>query len=287
MLLSEAISAFLSHMEAIDRSPMTIMGHSVVLNLFQKYIESVFNGPAYVEEITVADIEKYMLSLKTERRNCPGTRSMKLMAIRSLYKFLVKKVVVTHNVAIEVDVVKVPQKERCYLSEAEVETLANSIRHPLVKLIVRFLYFTGLRVRECVSLTLSDVDLENKSVNVRFGKGRKQRRIPLSDKIVPLLLDYKNNWRPYTKNDAFFASKLTGKISPCTINSVLFKAAKDLGWEKPASCHILRHSFASRLVKKNVNIVQIQQLLGHSNLAITSRYTHVNTEQLEQAINEI
>ncbi|SKC57252.1 Site-specific recombinase XerD [Maledivibacter halophilus] len=86
-------------------------------------------------------------------------------------------------------------------------------------------------------------------------------------------------------SDNFFATKKTGSLSAAYVNRVLNDTTKKLRWNKNISAHILRHSFASNLIKNGVNLVHVQKLLGHSNLKVTSVYTHANMEDLNRAIN--
>lgn len=161
----------------------------------------------------------------------------------------------------------------------------GAIDHDLIQLVVLVLYLTGLRISECLSLTTDTVDLDQKVIHVVAGKGNKDRLIPISDKLLPLLQHYLEHERPDTDSNLFFCTKKTGKLSDVYVNRVLADAVKKLGWKKKVTAHILRHSFASQLVKKDVNLVQIQKLLGHSSLKVTSIYTHSNLEQLSVAVN--
>ena len=150
-----------------------------------------------------------------------------------------------------------------------------------------FLANTGLRISECLSLTLDDVDLDKSMIRVIQGKGGKDRNVPINQTLLPLLKDYRNNWRDAYGSDLFFATKKSGSLSNSYINTVIRNTVKKLGWKKQVSCHTLRHSFASSLVKKKVGLVEIQKLLGHSSLKVTSVYTHVDMDQLNEAVNAL
>lgn len=165
------------------------------------------------------------------------------------------------------------------------EELLKVIEHPLINLVVRTLYNTGLRISECLDLTIDTVDLENKVIHVIAGKGNKDRIVPISDKLYAYLKSYVDTDRPTVETDNFFATAKTGKLSPQYVNLMLAIATKTLGWNKKVTCHILRHSFASRLVEQDVNLVQIQKLLGHSSLKVTSIYTHSSIDKLKSAVN--
>ncbi|SHJ37082.1 Phage integrase family protein [Parasporobacterium paucivorans DSM 15970] len=180
-----------------------------------------------------------------------------------------------------------PKKERNYLTEEEVDATIEEIDNNLIRLMATFLFNTGLRISECLNLKMNAVDFKKRIIHVRQGKGKKDRVVPMNNKLYDLLLDYRDNWREAYTSDNFFATRRTGSISYSHVNSTIRKAAKQAGINKQVSCHILRHSFASALVKKNVGIVQIQKLLGHESLAVTSIYTHTNTEALSDAVNAL
>ncbi|WP_342404966.1 tyrosine-type recombinase/integrase [Brevibacillus sp. FSL K6-2834] len=284
MLLSQAIQQFDQYLSAIDRSEETRSGYQKDLTQLHRFLEERYNCPPYLEDIQLADLEAYLSWLKEEKGYAPASRSRNLYTLRSFYNYCYKKELVVRNIALSLENIKLPHKERQYLSEEEVNELVQAIDHDLIRLVVKFLYFTGLRISECLNLTVDDVDLERQMVHVRGGKGNKDRVVPLSEKIVPPLRAYLEKKRPQG-TDRFFATEKTGKLSAVYVNSVLADATTKLGWKKTVTAHILRHSFASQLVKKDVNIVNISKLLGHSSIKVTSVYTHANTNQLKEAVS--
>ncbi|MGG3162161.1 MULTISPECIES: tyrosine-type recombinase/integrase [unclassified Geobacillus] len=285
MLFVEARQKFLVGLVAQDKSQETINGYDKDLGMVQRFLESKYNCQIYLEDIKTQDIEDYLLMLKEEKGYQPASRNRHLNTLRSFYKYATKKGWVKDNPTLPLEQVKVPRKERQYLTEEEFFQLLEVIDHQLIQLVVRFLYFTGLRISECLNLTIDDVNLEEGWIHVRQGKGNKERFVPISSKLKPYLEDYKENWRVETDSNIFFATKKTGRLSDVYVNRVLAEATAKLGWKKKVTCHILRHSFASQLVKKNVNPVNIQKLLGHADLKTTSVYVHANQEQLAEAVN--
>jgi integrase/recombinase XerD len=179
------------------------------------------------------------------------------------------------------------QVERTYLTEEEVVILTEELDHPLIQLVVKTLYYTGLRISECIHLTLDDVNFERNWIRVIEGKGGKDRTIPMNLKLKELLADYKENWRAEVETPYFFCTFKSGKLHRNYVNLVIRQALKRLDWNRKITAHTLRHSFASNLVKKEVNIVKIQKLLGHSSLTTTSVYTHTNLVELEDAVNHL
>jgi len=285
MLFSETAEKFYDYMASIERSPRTIELYTMDLGYIRRFLEERKNGPVYIEDITQEDLEAFMRNVKEVKQYSANTRSNYFYTLRSLYAFAYKKGLVERNIAASMDFMRMPKKERTYLTKKEVEATIDCIHSPLIGLIARFLFNTGLRISECLNLTLDDVDFEKRSIHVRQGKGRKDRMVPINNTIYGLLLDYRENWRDAYGSDFFFATRKSGSISYSYVNGTIRNAAKKAGIKKPVSCHILRHSFASALVEKNVNLVQIQKLLGHESLAVTSIYTHTNMEALSEAVN--
>jgi integrase/recombinase XerD len=131
------------------------------------------------------------------------------------------------------------------------------------------------------------VELKNKVIKVRQGKGNKDRSIPINDKLHQELTAYLKDHRPLVSSDRFFATSKTGTLSRQTINHELEVTTTKLGWSKHVTAHILRHSFATSLVRNNAPLPAVQKLMGHSDLRVTSRYIHQNMDQLHQAVNLI
>jgi integrase/recombinase XerD len=284
LLLTESIEAFKKYMETMDRSKETIRGYSMEMAVFNRFLEKKNNGPVYLTEVNEQDMEDYLLHLKI-KGDAPASRSRSLYILRSFYNFCYKKDLVLKNLGVKLEPIKVPQKERCYLTEEEVNELLTAIDNPIIHVVVQTLFMTGMRISEALNLTLQDVDMEKKVILVREGKGKKSRIIPISKKLHFHLVNYLSNVRPKVENNRFFATKKTGSLSDQHVNGIIRGATEKLGWNKNVTCHILRHSFASNLIKHDVNLVKVQKLLGHSSLKTTSIYTHSNLEELAKAVN--
>lgn len=287
MLLKMVAQNFLQNLSTIGRSEETISGYRKDLTFFARFLENKYNCEAYIDEITTNDIEDFLYFLKEKRGYAPASRSRNLHTLRSFFTYAHKKELVIRNVALSVERITIQHKERTYLTEEEINRLVHAIDHDLIRLVVRVLYMTGLRISECLNLSLDSVDLEHRVIHVIAGKGNKDRLIPISQRLLPHLTQYLNHERPKTSSHLFFCTQKTGKLSSVYVNKEITEAVKRLGWKKKVTAHILRHSFASQLVKKEVNLVQIQKLLGHSSLKVTSIYTHTNLDQLSEAINTL
>lgn len=287
MWWSEAISLFLANLDSKECSPGTLRTYQKNLTQFISYLEAQWNGPVELSEVSASTIDQYLQDLKHVRQHRAATRANVYHTLRSFYRFAVKRGWLDRNPMEDVDPVRVPERERTYLLPEEVNALIDTIDSPLVQFTVLFLYHTGLRISECVHLTLDQVDLEQRVVHVIAGKGGKDRTVPLSHRLADRVAHYLRYERPLVPTNRFLVTAKTGALSANYVNDVLRKAAKELGWERHVSAHTLRHSFASELVRQGVNIVQVQKLLGHRNVAVTSIYAHAHPDDLAQAVEKL
>lgn len=284
--LKSAINQYEEYLVNTEKSKETIIGYRNQLKKMESYLLEKFNYPPYLQDITLTNLEEYLGNQLTAGL-AQASRSRCYHIIRAFYNYCYKKELVERNIALSLEPIKVKRKERTYLTEDEVAALIKEIESELVKIVVTSIYYTGMRISECTKLKLKDVDLESKVIHVIEGKGNKDRNIPISDKLYGILADYVENKRLKVDSDYFFCNKRSGKISTQHVNRQINEAVQRLKWEKHVSAHILRHSFASRLVQKGVNLVRIQKLLGHSDLRVTSIYTHTSQNELRQAVNVI
>lgn len=243
------------------------------------------NGLVYLEDTVLQDLEDFMIYEK-ERGRSSASRSSTLYILRSFYNYACKKELCEKNLAVLLEPVKVQQKERDYLTEQEFEELARAIRQPVVRTVVQAMFYTGGRITEMVRLKLEDVDMENNVLHIIAGKGNKDRDIPISLKLHKILVHYLKHIRqPEKETDRFFTTVTTGQVSNNYVNECIRNAVSKLGWEKEVSAHVLRHSFSSNLLAKGASVVSIQKLLGHSSLAVTTRYLHQDKNTLYEAVN--
>lgn len=288
ILLETAIEQFLVFLENKDASTHTVVNYKSVLTKLQNYLEGIeFNGACYMDEIQLEHLENYFRYRK-EQGNCSKTRKNIQIILRSFYRFACEHDLIDTNITLKLSPIKAPKKERIYLTEEESALLIDTIENPCIKVIAMTIYYSGLRVSEIEHLLLTDVDFHLDEIHVIQGKGKKDRTIPLHPVLKDAMIHYIENDRNPV-SDRFFSSKNSGKISACYINDIIMTAASKAGIYKKSNvtAHILRHSFASRLVKHHCDIVSIQKLMGHTDLKTTSIYLHLNKEELKKAIYSI
>lgn len=282
MLFKKCLEKYKSYLEDLDRSIKTIEGYYIDLRFFMNYLEEKFNGDVYLEDVTIEDIEGFLKYLKDERSYKPASRKRVSSAIKTFFTFAYKKDYCNVDLASKIESIKVVVQERDYLTEDEAVKFIEAIDHELVKVITYTMFYAGLRVSECSNLKNKDVDLENRVIKVIQGKGAKDRTIPIGDKLFDILSAY---MEVKLDSDYFFATPQTGRISRIRITAVIRETRRRLKWDKKIGSHTFRHSFASHLVSKDANIVSVSKLMGHSDIKVTSVYTHASKEMLEDAIN--
>ena len=165
------------------------------------------------------------------------------------------------------------------LTKDEVRNLLSMTKNFKHKLLMEMMYSSGLRVSECVSLKIDDLELDEKMGTVRSGKGRKDRLIILSDALIKDVKEYLSKRKD---NNPFLFPVKDRHISVRMAQDTVKENAKKAGIKKKVFCHALRSSFATHLLESGTDIRIIQELLGHSNLQTTQRYTKVSTEQLKK-----
>ena len=182
-----------------------------------------------------------------------------------------------------VDDIKNPKKGKklpTVLTKEEVRALIKAGKVGRDRLIIEFLYSSGCRVSEAVSMKITDLNLKERLAKVRGGKGNKDRIIVLSQKWISSLKRYLK--RRKIPSEYIFSKKNGKPISVDTIQRIIRDSTEKAGIPKKVTPHALRHSFATHLLDNGENIRKIQELLGHSNLNTTQIYTKVSVEGLKK-----
>lgn len=163
------------------------------------------------------------------------------------------------------------------LSKKEIEFLIAQTANKKHQLMLGLSYAAGLRVSEVVSLRVKDIDLDQMTVTIRQGKGRKDRISVISPRLVD---DLRVLIGSRGLNELIFESERGGKLTTTTAQKVFQQCLARAGIKKPATFHSLRHSFATHLLENGVDVRYVQELLGHANIRTTQIYTHVTNPAL-------
>lgn len=242
------------------------------------YLYNVKNFLVFIEkdpkEVDESDAKRYIAHLISDLKFKPSSTNLALSSLKFFYNEILQ------NRAFNgVRAPKLEKKLPTVLTKHEIKKILDVIKNKKHKLLVEFMYSSGLRVSECVSLKIDDLDLAEKMGKVKHGKGNKERYFILSDNLILHLNDYLSK----KKDNSPYIFSINGR--PITIRwtqKVVKEAAKRAGIKKRVFCHALRSSFATHLLEAGTDIRVIQELLGHSNLSTTQIYTKVSTQQLKK-----
>lgn len=236
-----------------------------------------------IEEIDRIFINSYIRELK-ERNLAPTSVIRKVASLRGFFKWATSMEILKKNPASTLEQPKIPQKLPKVISLSEVEKILHSGLNELQSVIVELLYSCGLRVSELVNLKINDIDLNSKYVRC-FGKGSKERIIPIGKKAIEVL----ENYFPI-RNLVLKKNNLTTKsllisddgrlLNRQDIYSFIHARGKIIN--KNISPHTLRHSFATHLLENGADLRVVQELLGHSDVSTTQLYTHISKKRLKE-----
>jgi site-specific recombinase XerD len=206
-----------------------------------------------------------------------------LAAVRSFFTVLHENTIIAGNPAETVQRAKKEEKEPAVLFRNEYKALLFEARGDVrdFAILVTFLE-TGIRVGELVSLRVNDVDLENRTMTVRQGKGKKDRSIPLTEQTVKALQEYltiRATW-DIIDQDILFIAKNGTSMDVRTVRHLVHKYVTDAGIKKQASVHTLRHTYGSHKVANGMSIPALQELMGHKRKETTFKYVHLANSNL-------
>lgn len=258
-------------------------------------INSIIN-PSFFETLTLQDFYSYLSYLDNEKNDAASTRSRKISAIKSFYKYLYSEIeVINSNVSEKLSNPKISQRQPVYLTLTETERLLDTINNEKNEflrsrdLAIVFTFLTtGMRLSELVSINIADI--VNDHFNI-IGKGNKERTVYLTDNCLQLIYSYIIVRAKYIGDkdiDALFISTRKKRISNRAVQSTIDKYLKKAGFDTSVySTHKLRHTAATLMYKYgNVDIRALKDILGHSNVSTTQIYTHLDDDDLKNAVNK-
>lgn len=230
------------------------------------------------KEINTQDIRGYVEDLADAGRSA-STMNTAYNALKFYFEKILRR-----KFFMSVPRAKMPKTLPTCLTKEEVAAILKSVDNVKHKLILATLYSSGLRVSEVTRIKIKDLDFERKLLNVRGAKGAKDRVTLLSEKVIGVLKSYVNNKQA---SDYLFADRNGGKLTERTVQKIFADALVKSGLKKQASCHTLRHSFATHLLESGTDIRYIQVLLGHARLETTQIYTKVAGTALQKITNPL
>lgn len=277
-----------------NMSPETIRAYEKDLHQFLRFFSRDDGSQLNPAKLDALQLREYLSYLK-DKNYQKTTVVRKLATIRSFYKCLLRKGIVSTNPLADIPTPKVEKKVPHFLSTDEVERLlnapqGNSFQSVRDRAILETLYSTGLRVSELTALNVSDLDMSSEVIKAR-GKGDRDRIVPLGSFALQALRRYEET-RSQVPNinekdpDALFLNRFGDRLSSRSIRKIIDKYIKITGMSEKTSPHTLRHSFATHLLNRGANLRTVQELLGHKHLSTTQIYTHISTDAVKEAYEE-
>ncbi len=294
MLLQELTDEFLIYISSVrDLSENTVMGYKNDLEHLKEFLTPTLD----ITSITKENL-KLCIGQLSKRHSSNASINRFIAAMRSLFAYAHKFGYLEKNPALEIKTVKLSKKVPCFMTKAEVDTLCNepekneilwaSRDHALFEM----LYSSGCRISEITNLCLSDF-LNGYDRAVVTGKGDKQRIVYFSDEAKAALKLYLADRKKVMEEngtvgttDRIFISQRGRPLSVRGINYIITRYSGAEGTNHHVNPHAFRHTFATTMIGNGADVRLVQEMLGHSSISTTQRYTHITTEKLIETYNK-
>ena len=260
----------LRDMQIRGLSPRTQETYLACVRQFVRYVR---RAP---DQITAEDIHRYQAYLTNDRQVSSSYFNQSVSAIKYFYRVTLPRPWGDEAIPRQKQERRLPQ----VMSAEEIDRLLNAVPNLKHRAMLMAAYAGGLRLSEVLNLKVSDIDSREMVIRIDQGKGKKDRYVMLSERLLETL---RANWpisRP--RNFLFPGEDGTKPLHPTALQKAFHTARRVAKIDKPVSVHTLRHSFATHLMADGVDLRRIQRLLGHSSLATTEIYTHVAGDYLKQ-----
>ena len=276
------IDKFLNHLKIEKNySDHTLTNYKVDLKEFEDFI--ITQRAKDIKDIDYFVLRKF-LSVLTEKNLHKRSLSRKISTLKSFFKFMLKEGEIKENPATSLIYPRLDKPLPKFLTEEQMlKVLAlpkgDDVMTLRDKAILEFLYSTGARVSELVSLKKENIDLISGIVKVK-GKGRKERLLPLGEPAIASIREY---FDKRTDNNPFFLiNKRTKTLTDRGVRLIVDKYIKKGALALKISPHTFRHSFATHLLNRGADLRSLQELLGHSSISTTQVYTHLTIDALKK-----
>ena len=299
MRIAETLDKFKAYLEAKARTERTVETYLKCVDLFAKWLKK--KDIEKITDITRSLIDEYQvdLSIKSEYTKSYlslRTQHGKLCALKKYFEFLHKRGLIDINPTSHIDLPRVPKSPPSnFMTYKEVISILKAANtKDLIGLrdraILELLYSVGIRNTELRSLSVNDIDFNNELIRI-YGKGRKERTIPIGKVALDYIYEYMQKVRPFLSNpkrptDTLFLSKNGTKLMIDKLPDIINKYKARTSVKKRINAHTFRHSFATHLLLKGIDLRSLQELLGHSSLETTQIYTHLNLKDLKRAYSK-
>jgi site-specific recombinase XerD len=275
----KAIAACNAHILPKVKQQLILLAYSAstqktYINEVSIFLQNIGNRNA--DTLTTDNLKAYLQYCFDKLKLSENTIHSRMNGLKFYYEQVLKK----GTLFWEIPRPKKPLQIPGIFSKEDIEIILKSIANVKHKTMLVLSYSAGLRVSEITKLAINDIDSKRMVITIKDGKGKKDRIIPLSKTALLHLRNYFKAYRP--KKYLFEGQVLDTKYSDRSIQLILQAAKKVAGITKKGSIHALRHSYATHLLDKGIDITYIQKLLGHNDLKTTLRYLHVTIKDLHK-----
>ena len=253
--------------------------HNICPKTARRYIKWVADFAQHFhtspEHLGPEHVRSYLLHLIQERKLSWSVHKEARQALKFLYRVTLGREEVVEKVACP----KAPMKLPVVLSTDEMARFLDALGNPKHRAVLMTAYAGGLRLSEVARLRVEDIDSARMVIHVRQGKGRKDRDVMLSPRLLAVLREY---WKINRPKPYLFPGRHPDRpMSVRTVQMVCGRALKASGLSKHVRMHTLRHSFATHLLESGTDLRTIQALLGHHSFSTTAKYLHITTATLQ------
>lgn len=270
----DKIRSFKNWMRSRRYSESTIGTYTDALKLFLRFYSDKPIGEITNEDLIIFNNE-YILKNKLSTSH----QNQVVNAVKLFFRTL-------ENKKLNPDLVHRPKKEKTLpnvLSKEEVKLILDANSNVKHKAMLSLVYSCGLRCGELLNLRPENIDSKRKLVIIKQAKGRKDRIVPLSDKILELLRNY---WKAYLPKNYLFEGQFSGTMyDERSLQKVLKNSLSKAKINKPVTLHWLRHSYATHLLENGTDLRYIQEMLGHRSSKTTEIYTHVSNKSIQKIVS--
>ncbi|MBA4239578.1 MAG: integrase [Sphingobacteriaceae bacterium] len=270
----EKITEFKNWMQSKRYSSSTINTYSDSLQTFLRYYQT-----KTIEEITNDDLIVFNNQYILANQLSASLQNQVVNAVKLFFRSVV-------NRQIDPEFIHRPKTQKLLpnvLSKEEIKLILNTLGNVKHKAMLSLLYSCGLRRSELLTLKLTDIDSKRHLIVIRQSKGKKDRIVPLSEKILELLREYYIAYKP--KLWLFEGQDKKSAYDESSLANVLKQALEKSKIKKPVTLHWLRHSYATHLLENGTDLRYIQEILGHSRSSTTEIYTHVSDLSIRKVIS--
>ena len=293
MQLSQAVEEYLSYIESVR----TLSQNTVIAckNDLTQFAAMPFIGPEKeMSEIEIEDLKQCVGFLSKQKRSAASINRF-ISSVRSLFSYCRKFGHLKVNVAFDLKTVKNPKKLPRFMTGAEVDRICKEpeinelLWETRDKALFEMLYSSGCRASEIASLTLDDMSADFSSAMVT-GKGKKDRRVYFEEDARKALKEYlddrKKRFADKDSERHIFVNQRGGALTTGGIRLILSRYSGSEGTKHHISPHAFRHTFATAMISNGADVRLVQELLGHSSISTTQRYTHISTERMIEMYNQ-